>query len=82
MYNYIFNIHTCIVSSLFILVERWQPRPQVKIVLGRSPLLMISCMEAMWPQPMYTSEWVSEAVNTDIYITPRCKSRGGKSGVS
>lgn len=67
---------------MFILVERWQPRPQVKIVLGRSPLLMISCMEAMWPQPMYTSEWVSEAVNTDIYITPRCKSRGGKSGVS
>lgn len=49
---------------LFILVERWRPRPQVKIVLGRSPLLMISCMEAMWPQPMYTSEWVSEAVNT------------------
>lgn len=41
---------------------------------------MISCMEVMWPQPMYTSEWVSEAVNTHIYITPRCKSRGGKSG--
>lgn len=25
---------------------------------------MTSCMEVMWPQPMYISEWVSKAINT------------------